>query len=158
MIKKLLIRHLSKYPDTTVVAEPPIPGKPSMRTDFRVTGPPSVKGASSEYDVTVVSPSSQLAQAQIRQLAAPSPKPSTAAKSVLDSFLTVKAEKKNKMYAHCSATPFVPLVMSLGGTLGKDFESAMKHWKSTSPSPFPYLKSCLSLTLVRTRAEYFNFH
>jgi hypothetical protein len=156
-VKTSLVHHLSKIPDTTVTVEPAVPGT-QLRTDFRVTGAASSVGVASEFDLTIVAPTSSQALASAARVSAPSSTtPFQDAVTGLSRHLEVIAEEKVSKYSGRTLTPFVPLVISAGGTLARKSVDAFAHWRKSSPEPFPFLASAISLTLVRCRARHFQF-
>jgi hypothetical protein len=157
-VKKTLVHHLRAVPDTVVLPEPLVPGT-QLRTDFRVTGAASPIGVASELDLTIVAPASAQALATVARLTAHAP-PTTLqeATATLAAHLADVAERKVRKYSGRTATPFVPLVLSAGGTVAGGASSrAFAHWRKCSPQPFPFLASSISLQLVRCRARFFAF-
>jgi hypothetical protein len=152
VVKKSLMRHLSSIPQVAITPEPPVPDS-NMRTDFRITGVASPLGVSSELDLTIVAPTSA-------QALASAPLSITSfhgAQQQLQKHLQLIANEKNTKYSGKTATPFLPLVISSGGTMGQDAKRAFELWKQVSPSPFPFLKTHISLLLLRARAKFFSF-
>ena len=111
-----------------------------LRTDFRVAGPASFIGGHSEYDLTIVAPTSG---------------PFTNTQDTFkDSLGRMEREKSNK-YKNITYTPFYPVVLSLGGTLSHGTEQVFKHWRSKVPQ-WDLLIRLISICLIRARSTYFD--
>jgi hypothetical protein len=135
-----------------------VPGT-SMRTDFRITGPAAPAGVASEFDLTIVAPTSVDAlRVPARVTATSSSTPiQDAVRARLLAYLREVQAAKLKKYKDRTATRFIPLAMTSGGTLAPRARLAFNHWRSLSHTPFPFLLSHLSMLLVRARAEHFRF-
>ena len=157
MIKKIIIKSVKSNIETTVTTEPGCTiGK--QRTDFRITGPCSVSGGASEYDITVASTYSAKASALFSKnttKAAVSEKSAVQrAATELGLHLQNRADLKNSTYTGITATPFIPLVMTPAGTLHPTAIKCMQHWRS-KVAGYRYMEWSLSFTLVRTAARWF---
>jgi hypothetical protein len=157
IVKKVLVSHLRSVEGCTVEVEPMVPGS-GLRTDFRVTGPAAHSGVASEYDLTIVAPTSVDAlRFPARVTASSSSTPlQDVVRKTLRSYLTDVSEAKRKKYDGRTVSRFAPLAMTSGGTLSRSSRIVFAHWRSLSPAPFPFLLSHLSVLLVRARAENFN--
>jgi hypothetical protein len=158
VVKKTLVSHLRSVDNTLVHVEPFVPGT-DMRTDFRVSGPAAPSGTSAEFDLTIVAPTSVDAlRVPIRVSAHCSNKfIQGAVKDRLVTYLRDVSDAKRRKYGGKTASRFVPLAMTSGGTLSSASLSTFKHWRSLPGATFPFLLSHLSVLLVRARAEHFRF-
>ena len=138
-IKRLLVKHIHMAPNSSVSVEPMVKDS-HLRTDFRVAGPASFIGGQSEYDLTIVAPTSG---------------PLTSTQDTFkDSLGRMEREKSNK-YKNITYTPFHPIVLSLGGTLSHGTEQVFKHWRSKVPQ-WDLLIRLISIGLIRARSTYFD--
>ena len=146
-IKSLLIRYL-RASGSSVTPEPTVKnGK--LRTDFRVAGIAATNGGTTEYDLAIISP---LYQPSYVPITPERPSPSSIFAAILN---TMEREKQGK-YQHRTHSPFVPLVLSLGGTVGPLLEQTFKTWRPLIPQ-FDLLTRLISIGLIRARSANFDF-
>ena len=74
----------------------------------------------------------------------------------LQSSLEMVVNTKNKSYLGKTDTPFLPLVMSSGGTLSPGANDVFNHWRKTVPT-FEKMVKAISIILVRATAKHFDF-
>jgi hypothetical protein len=140
LVKHALMNTLDTIAETTVEAEPLVPGS-NLRTDFRVSGQAATTGGRSEYDLTIVS----LAAA------------GRSGQSVSDYLESVRMEKMAK-YSSRTATPFHPVVLGSGGAIESKSLEILKGWnKLLSLGQMDHLLRKISCILVRSRAKVFKF-
>ena len=146
-VKSLLIRYI-RASGSSVTPEPTVKnGK--LRTDFRVAGTAATNGGTTEYDLAIISP---LYQPSYVPIVPERPSPSSNFAAILN---TMEREKQGK-YQHRTHSPFVPLVLSLGGTVGPLLEQTFKTWRPLIPQ-FDLLIRLISIGLIRARSTNFNF-
>jgi hypothetical protein len=155
VVKKAIIHHLGATDKCSVISEPVVEGT-KMRTDFRVIGPPSIHGVSSEFDLSVASRLSMKLKQTIHDRSSINNSKVMESRAMLQGCLETVVNVKNKSYLGKTATPFHPLVMSSGGTLSPGANKIFNHWRSTVPT-FEGMVKGIALLLVRASAKYFDF-
>ena len=143
-IKRVLVNFLKSVPDTTVTLEPQTV-RGSLRTDFRLSGPAATVGGQTEYDLTIISPTSM----PVNRSLDPS---QTTLKDILDAAGSEKVVK----YKNNTHSPFVPMVISLGGSLNSGTLKVFQHWRTQVPH-WDLCIRLISLGLIRSRSTNFSF-
>lgn len=152
MVKRLLAKCAAAVDNTTITMEPAIEGT-AMRTDFRVTGPASLNGSATEYDLTICSPLSDAAMATTTTDDASA---LNNTRADLETLIARLEQEKRDKYEGRTATAFQPLVLLTGGTASHRFRQWMAHLRMGG-GPVARTLMLLSLTLVRCRARFFSF-
>lgn len=165
VVKKAFSKTLSTVPDTRVTLEPYVANS-QMRTDFKISGTAATGGGNAEYDVTVVSVSSvkssrtTVREARLRELGLTDQDDSLVKRAHQDVQLILadKEEVKKRKYAMVASSPFYPVAMSLGGTLGPATRKVMEEWKiHLGLDAYSNLQRRLSIILLRGRTQFFTF-
>ena len=143
-IKKVLVNFLRSVPCTTVTLEPQVI-RGSLRTDFRISGPAATTGGQTEYDLTIISPTSMPVNGVI----------GTSETSLTDILNAAGSEKVTK-YKDNTYSPFVPVVLSLGGAMNGSTLRVFQHWRTHVPL-WDLCVRLISLGLIRSRSTNFSF-
>lgn len=165
VVKKALAKSIAVIPNTRVTLEPYVPNS-QKRTDFKVSGTGATGGGNAEYDVTVVSINSVKSirsttrEARIRELGYTDQGLGLVktAHQDLQIVLADKEEAKKRKYSTVAASPFYPVAMSLGGTLGPGTRRVMEEWKGhMGKEAYSNFQRRLSIILLRGRTQFFTF-
>ena len=169
-VKHTLVNAIKSTKNNRIQLEPVVPNSID-RTDFRVTGSCAPGGGSHEFDLTIVS----LATLQAGRIALATeeslpveeldsfidyviPVLATNTAICIEKYLATVAAEKNTKYANRTATPFSPLVFSLGGAMDTGTLKIMEAWKKDmSGNTYGFMAKSISLTLLRARVKFFAF-
>ena len=143
-IKKVLVNFLKSVPGSTVTLEPQVI-RGSLRTDFRISGPAATNGGQTEYDLTIISPTSMPVNGVTGTLQT----------SLTDTLNAADSEKVTK-YRDNTYSPFIPVVLSLGGSMNASTLRIFQHWRSHVPL-WDLCVRLISLGLIRSRSMNFSF-
>jgi hypothetical protein len=129
-----------------VSLEPNVP-KSAQRTDFRFEGSRQSGLGAQEFDVTVVSLSTQEARAFHWD---------GDKKEELQRVLEISAKAKRLKYAGKVNGKFRPLVFSIGGAQEAETMAVFEEWqRMMSAGTYSFMCRSISLQLVRARTRYF---
>ena len=128
----------------TVTVEPQVI-RGALRTDFRISGPPANVGGQTEYDLTIISPTSM-----------PVNRTLDSSKTTLMELLDAAGSEKVTKYKDNTYSPFVPIVISLGGSLNNSTLKVFQHWRTHVPH-WDLCVRLISLGLIRSRSTNFSF-
>ncbi|RSH77334.1 uncharacterized protein EHS24_003645 [Apiotrichum porosum] len=126
-----------------------------MRNDIRISGSHASGLANHEYDISIVS----LGSVQARTTVSPPGFTGSTlerASATVHKFLDSVSREKFRNLPSSAATPFTPLIFSLGGVMEQRTAQALHTWGEVLP-PHSHRMLCIRLSLTLLRARVRNF-
>jgi hypothetical protein len=154
-VKKVIAGTLNIIPDIEVHLEPFISDTTHRRNDIRVSGSHASGLANHEYDISIVS----LGSVQARTTVCPPGFTGSTlerASATVHKFLDSVSREKFRNLPSSAATPFTPLIFSLGGVMEHRTAQALHTWGEVLP-PHSHRMLCIRLSLTLLRARVRNF-
>ncbi|KAK0531122.1 hypothetical protein OC834_003076 [Tilletia horrida] len=134
--------------------EPQIPDT-AKRADIRINGTAAPRGVLTEYDLTIISPTTAEANAitnssDVQELVGAG-RMEEAARLSLKRMMAKAAGRKEDHYQHLMEDGFIPLVLTADGVEDELVTATFKHWRSVIPT-FSYTLNLIAAALIKMRA------